>query len=246
MALIPFGALGVDIFGYQVDLVIANFDAGVIMFLAMGSIAVYGIVFAGWASNNHWSLLGGLRSGRPDDLLRALHGAGADRRDPHGQHAQLRRDRRQVSRATSGTGTSSRRSSAFVIFFVASIAELNRAPFDLAEAEQELVAGYMTEYSGMRWGLFMFGEYVNMVVMSAIIATLFLGGWRAPFTFLELHPRVHLAARQGAVLHLHVHVDPLDASSLPLQPTDGHRLEDLPAPGHRQPGRHGHHRERGD
>src|SRR5665811_1259586 len=63
MAMVPFGALGKDIFGYQVDLVIANFDAGVIMFLALGSIAVYGIVFAGWASNNHWSLLGGLRQG---------------------------------------------------------------------------------------------------------------------------------------------------------------------------------------
>ncbi len=84
---------------------------------------------------------------------------------------------------------------AFVIFFVASIAELNRAPFDLAEAEQELVAGHLTEYSGMRWGLFMFGEYVNMVVMSAIIATLFFGGYKAPFTLLELRARFRLAAR---------------------------------------------------
>jgi NADH-quinone oxidoreductase subunit H len=76
----------------------------------------------------------------------------------------------------------------FLIFFVASIAELNRAPFDLAEAEQELVAGFMTEYTGMRWGVYMFGEYVAMVVMSAVIATLFFGGWRPPLEVLGFIP----------------------------------------------------------
>ena len=75
-----------------------------------------------------------------------------------------------------------------IIFFIASIAELNRTPFDLAEAEQELVAGYLTEYSGMRWGLFMFAEYVNLVVMSGIVSTLYLGGWHAPFTVLDFIP----------------------------------------------------------
>ena len=74
------------------------------------------------------------------------------------------------------------------IFFIATLAELNRTPFDLAEAEQELVAGYLTEYSGMRWGLFLFAEYVNMVVVSAIVSTLYFGGWRAPLTVLDFIP----------------------------------------------------------
>ena len=71
---------------------------------------------------------------------------------------------------------------------MASIAELNRTPFDLAEAEQEIVAGHLTEYSGMRWGMFYFAEYVNLVVVSAIISTMYFGGWRAPFTALDFIP----------------------------------------------------------
>lgn len=187
MALVPFGALGKHIFGYHVDLVIANFDAGVIMFLALGSIAVYGIVFAGWASNNHWSLLGGLRQGAQMisyELSMGLALVGVI----------LMAGSLNFSQIVQGQSGNFwhwyfiPQIVSFVIFFVASIAELNRAPFDLAEAEQELVAGHMTEYSGMRWGLFMFGEYVNMVVMSSVIATLFFGGFKAPFTFLDFVP----------------------------------------------------------
>ena len=187
MALIPFGPMDVSIFGHHVDLVIANFDAGAIMFLALGSIAVYGIVFAGWASNNHWSLLGSLRSGAQMvsyeiSMGLALVGifimAGSVNfvKIVDGQAGNFW-DWYFIPQIVG-----------FVIFFVASIAELNRAPFDLAEAEQELVAGHMTEYTGMRWGIFMFGEYVNMVVVSAVIATLFFGGWRPPFEVLEFIP----------------------------------------------------------
>ncbi|MCZ7663441.1 MAG: NADH-quinone oxidoreductase subunit NuoH [Thermoleophilia bacterium] len=187
MALIPFGPLNVDIFGHKVDLVIANFDAGAIMFMALGSIAVYGIVFAGWASNNHWSLLGGLRCGAnmvSYEIAMGLALVGIF----------LMADSVNFSQIVDGQAGNFwnwyfiPQIVAFVIFFISSIAELNRDPFNVAEAEQELVAGHMTEYSGMRWGLFMFGEYVNMVVMSAVIATLFFGGWRAPFTALDFIP----------------------------------------------------------
>jgi NADH-quinone oxidoreductase subunit H len=187
MALIPFGPANVSIFRWKVDLVMANFNGGVVLFLALGSIAVYGIVFGGWASKNHWALLGALRSGAQMisyelsmglALIGLLIMAGSLNfveivNKQHGNFWNWYFIPQIVG---------------FLIFFVASIAELNRAPFDLAEGEQELVAGFMTEYTGMRWGLYMFGEYVNMVVMSAIIATLFLGGWRAPFSWLNFIP----------------------------------------------------------
>ena len=187
MALIPFGPANVSIFRWKVDLVMADFNGGVILFLALGSIAVYGIVFGGWASKNHWALLGALRSGAQMisyelsmglALIGLLIMAGTlnfveivDKQQGNFWNWYF------IPQIVG-----------FLIFFVASIAELNRAPFDLAEGEQELVAGFMTEYTGMRWGLYMFGEYVNMVVMSAIIATLFLGGWRAPFSWLNFIP----------------------------------------------------------
>ena len=186
MALVPFGST-LKIGSHEINLVIANFDAGVLMFLALGSIAVYGIVFAGWASNNHWSLLGGLRQGAQMisyELAMGLALVGV-------LLTANSLNFQQIVAGQSGNFWNwyfIPQIVAFVIFFVASIAELNRAPFDLAEAEQELVAGHMTEYSGMRWGLFMFGEYVNMVVMSAVIATLFFGGYKAPFTALDFIP----------------------------------------------------------
>lgn len=187
MSLIPFGPMGVDIFGHEVDLVIANFDAGLIMFLALSSMAVYGIVLGGWSSNSHWSLLGGLRSGAQMisyeismglSLVGMMIMAGSlSMVEVVNQQAGNFWDWFWLPQLVG-----------FIIFFVAAIAELNRGPFDLPEAEQELVAGYMTEFTGMRWGLYMMGEYVNMVVVSAIIATIYLGGWRAPLEILSFIP----------------------------------------------------------
>jgi NADH-quinone oxidoreductase subunit H len=187
MTLIPFGPMGVNIFGYEVDLVMANFDAGVIMVLALSSMAVYGIVFGGWGSNSNWALLGALRAGAQMisyeiSMGFAVIGVLIMANTLNFVH---------IVDAQAGNFWNwffIPQIVGFVIFFVASIAELNRAPFDLAEAEQELVAGFMTEYTGMRWGIYMFGEYVAMVVMSAVIATLFFGGWRAPFEFLDFIP----------------------------------------------------------
>jgi NADH-quinone oxidoreductase subunit H len=173
MAVLPFGPVGgkANLFGYRFDYVIANFDAGLVLVLAMGAMAVYGVVLAGWGSNSSWSLLGGLRAGAQMisyELAMGFSVVGVMLMAWHWYFIP------QIVSA--------------IIFFICSLAELNRTPFDLAEGEQELVAGYLTEYSGMRWGLFMFAEYVNMVVLSGIIATLYWGGWHAPFTVLDFIP----------------------------------------------------------
>ncbi len=189
MAVLPFGPVSEDtsLFGYQFDYVIANFDTGLVLFLAMGAIAVYGVVLAGWSSNNHFSLLGGLRAGAQMisyELAMGFSVVGV---------MLLAGSMNLVTIVDGQAGNFwdwywAPQLVGGVIFFIATLAELNRTPFDLAEAEQELVAGYLTEYSGMRWGIFMFAEYVNLVVISGIVSTLYLGGWRAPFEALDFIP----------------------------------------------------------
>jgi NADH-quinone oxidoreductase subunit H len=189
MAVLPFGPVGGEpnLFGYRFDYVIANFDAGLVLLLAMGGIAVYGVVLAGWSSNSNFSLLGGLRAGGQMisyELAMGFSAAGVVlmagslnlTKIVDGQAGNFW-DWYFIPQIVGG-----------VIFFIATLAELNRTPFDLAEAEQELVAGYLTEYSGMRWGVFMFAEYVNLVVLSGIVATLYLGGWRSPLEALAFIP----------------------------------------------------------
>lgn len=189
MAVLPFGPVGGEpnLFGYRFDYVIANFDAGVVLFLALGTLGVYGVLLAGWSSNSNYSLLGGLRAGAQMisyelpmgfSVVGVMLMAGSmNLVDIVDAQAGNFWNWYFIPQIVGG-----------LVFFVASIAELNRTPFDLAEAEQELVAGYLTEYSGMRWGMFMFTEYVNMVVISGITATLYLGGWRAPLEVLDFIP----------------------------------------------------------
>jgi NADH-quinone oxidoreductase subunit H len=189
MAVLPFGPVGGDanLFGYRFDYVIANFDSGLVLFLAMGALGVYGVVLAGWSSNNNYSLLGGLRAGAQmvsyelamgfsvvGVMLMAGSMSLVDIVDNQAGNFWHWYFIPQIVGA--------------IIFFIATIAELNRTPFDLAEAEQELVAGHLTEYSGMRWGMFYFAEYVNLVVVSAIVSTLYLGGWRSPLEVLDFIP----------------------------------------------------------
>ncbi len=189
MAVLPFGPVGGEpnLFGYRFDYVIANFDAGLVLLLAMGGIAVYGVVLAGWSSNSNFSLLGGLRAGAQMISYELAMGFSA-------VGVVLMAGSLNLTKIVDGQAGNfwdwywAPQIVGLVIFFIATLAELNRTPFDLAEAEQELVAGYLTEYSGMRWGVFMFAEYVNLVVLSGIVATLYFGGWRSPLEALAFIP----------------------------------------------------------
>src|SRR5713101_1230687 len=157
------------------DPVIGDINVGLLWILAISSLAVYGIVLGGWASGNRYSLLGSLRSAAQmvayeTSLGLALSGTlmWAGTLSMVGiVHAQLNQGIWFVFAQPLG----------FVIYIIAGIAEVNRAPFDLPEAEQELTAGYLTEYSGLRWSLYQMAEYINMITVSSIAATLFFGGW---------------------------------------------------------------------
>jgi NADH-quinone oxidoreductase subunit H len=156
------------------DPLIGDVNIGLLWILAVSSLSVYGIVLGGWASGNRYSLLGALRSAAQmvsyeTSLGLALSGAlmWAGTLSMVGiVHAQMNNVWFILAQPLG-----------FVIYLIAGVAEVNRAPFDLPEAEQELTAGYLTEYSGLRWSLYQMAEYINMITVSAIVSTVFLGGW---------------------------------------------------------------------
>ncbi|MBP1759125.1 MAG: NADH:ubiquinone oxidoreductase subunit 1 [Firmicutes bacterium] len=153
-----------------------NLDLGIFYFVGISSISTLCFLMAGWGSNNKYSLLGGMRAvaqmiSYEIPLLFSLLGVVMIT-----QSFNLG----VIVEAQSTVPFIILQPLAFVIFFIAGLAELNRAPFDLVEADQEVVAGPFTEYTGLRWGLFFLGEYGNMTAMSALAATVFLGGWQGP------------------------------------------------------------------
>lgn len=176
-AVIPFGPT-VNIFGYAIKLVVADVNIGVLYVLALTSLGVYGITFAGWSSGSKYSLLGGIRSSaqmisyevsmgfsiagvllfseslRPVDIVNAQYGW-------------------MWNAVLQPIG--------FITFVVSAFAETNRLPFDLPEAEPELVGGYHTEYSSFKFAGFFLAEYANMIIASCMIVTLYLGGWQIPY-----------------------------------------------------------------
>ncbi len=181
-AVIPFGR-SVTLFGYTVPVFVSDINVGLLYIVSITSIGVYGIILAGYASNSKFPLLAGLRAS-----------------------AQLISYEIAVTMmlvsvvATAGTlsmvGITEAQQAqgvwyifiqpvAFVVLFIGGLAETNRTPFDLPEAEQELVGGFHTEYSGMRFALFFLAEYANMIVVSAVATTLFLGGWLRPFPSVQ-------------------------------------------------------------
>jgi NADH-quinone oxidoreductase subunit H len=177
--------------------VLSNINVGVLYLFAISSLGVYGIIMAGWASNSKYAFLGGLRSAAQMVsyevsigfvMISVLLCVGSLNLSDV-VHAQER-----------GVWFVIPHLPLFVIFFISGLAETNRSPFDLPEAEAELVAGYNVEYSAMVFALFFLGEYANMILMSATISVLFLGGWLAPFGWTFLPGIVWFALKIAFIL----------------------------------------------
>ncbi|MEJ2706970.1 MAG: NADH-quinone oxidoreductase subunit NuoH [Anaerolineales bacterium] len=176
LAVVPWGQ-SVTIFGRQIPLYIADINVGVLYIMSVASISVYGIVLAGWSSNNKYAMLGGLRSSAQMisyELALGLAFIGPVLLAGSMSMLNIVESQRSMWYVVY-------QPLGFLIFLIASLAEVNRAPFDMPEAEQELTAGYHTEYSGMKFALFFMAEYIKMIAVSAIAATLFLGGYLGPF-----------------------------------------------------------------
>jgi len=178
IAVIPFATPLPTPWG-PLDMVVANLPIGVLYILAFGSLGVYGIVLAGWSSNNKYSLLGGLRASAQMISYEVALGMSTVAVLLLAGNVTLTD---VIARQQQSTWFILPLALACFIFIVAAFAETNRLPFDLPEAEGELIAGYHTEYSAMKFSMFYIAEYSNMVTASALMVTLFFGGWDIPFT----------------------------------------------------------------
>lgn len=226
MAVIPIGD-HITIGDRRVDLIVSDLNIGILYFLAVGSLGVYGIVLAGWASGSKYPLLGGIRSTAQMISYEIALGLSlvpiALVAGSLSTQAIVAAQAGNVSNVTVFDGIPVLEQianlfrfvpnwyiwsqwPAFVIFLIAGIAETNRAPFDLPEAETELVAGFHTEYSGIRFAMFFLGEYIHVVVVSAMAVTLFFGGWHGPgFDFLPwLWPLVWFTLKTFLFVYLFV------------------------------------------
>jgi len=175
-AVIPWGTQ-INLFGRVIPLYLADVNIGVLYLTAVASIAVYGIVLAGWSSNNKYALLGGLRSSA--QMISYEIALGLSLLGPIMLASSM--SLVDIVEAQNRVWYVLLQPLGFIIFLIAGLAEVNRAPFDMPEAEQELVAGYHSEYSGMKFALFFMAEYIKMIAISAIAVTLFLGGYSLPF-----------------------------------------------------------------
>jgi NADH-quinone oxidoreductase subunit H len=200
-AVIPFGA-PVTVFGRTVPLQLADLNIGILWVLAMSSLSVYAVVLAGWSSGSNYPLLGSIRSSA--QMISYEVGMGLALVAVLMYSGEL---------SMSGIVASQDRVwnvipqfPAFAIYLIAGLAETNRPPFDLAEAESELVAGFHTEYSGIKFAMFYLGEYVNTITVAAIATTLFLGGWRGPHpdVLAWLWPVLWFLVKVLAVVYVYV------------------------------------------
>jgi NADH-quinone oxidoreductase subunit H len=180
-AVIPWGAPWDSPWG-RIDMAVAPLPIGFLYILAIASIGVYGIVLAGWSSNNKYSLLGGLRSSAQMLSYEISMGMATIPVLLLAGNVSLNAIVEQQAGVGPLSWNAATATIAWLIFLVAAFAETNRLPFDLPEAESELIAGYHSEYSAMKFSMFFIAEYANMVTTSALMATLFFGGWDIPFT----------------------------------------------------------------
>jgi NADH-quinone oxidoreductase subunit H len=176
LGVVPWGPT-VQIFGRPVAMGLADVNVGMLYVLAIASIAVYGVALAGWSSNNKYTLLGGLRSSA--QMVSYELAMGLAVMGPLMMANSMSMN--DIVNGQKGVWYVVLQPVAAIVFYISTLAEVNRAPFDMPEAEQELTGGYHTEYSGMKFALFFMAEYIKMIAVSAIFATLFLGGWRGPF-----------------------------------------------------------------
>src|SRR3989454_11348842 len=177
-AVIPFGRV-VSLFGGQVSLYVPDLNDGLLSIVSEASIGVYGIILAGWSSNSKYPLLASLRASAQLISYEVAVTMGlVSMIVTAGTLSMVGIIQAQYNQ---GVWYAFIQPVAFFIYFVGGLAETNRAPFDMPEAEQELTGGFHTEYSGMRFALFFLAEYANMIVVSTVATTLFLGGWLRPF-----------------------------------------------------------------
>jgi NADH-quinone oxidoreductase subunit H len=196
-AVIPFGP-ALDIFGYNISLVVADVNMGVLYILALTSVGVYAITLAGWSSGSKYSLLGGIRSSAQMisyEISMGFSVAGVL------LFSESLRPIAIVESQGAWMWNAWIQPIGFITFVVSAFAETNRLPFDLPEAEPELVGGFHTEYSSMKFAAFFLAEYANMIIAAALITTLYLGGYNIPFidiNSLGLAPWLAVAIQVGA------------------------------------------------
>jgi NADH-quinone oxidoreductase subunit H len=185
---IPYGS-SINLFGRTIELHVTRMNVGLLYVFAMTSLGVYGLVLAGWSSNNKYSLMGGLRSSAQMISYELAFGLSIVSVLLYAGSLDLveivEKQRLWDGVAVRGhMGWNIFRFPlmlVFIVFYISSLAECNRTPFDLPEAESELVAGYHTEYSSMKFVMFQMAEYINLITASSIATTLFFGGWNGPF-----------------------------------------------------------------
>jgi NADH-quinone oxidoreductase subunit H len=188
-AVIPIGP-PVTLFGREITLYVADVNVGILLVLGASSVGVYGIILGGWSSDNKYALLGGLRSSAQVISYELTLGLAVLGVVLVANSLSLV----DIVHAQSHRWFILSQPVAFALFLLAGLAETNRAPFDLPEAEQELIAGYQTEYGGFKFAMFYMGEYVGVITMGALTATLFLGGWHG-LPLLPLSPPLAAAAQ---------------------------------------------------